>query len=617
MREAVWGTQLADSTLPSLAFPPSDVDLKWPLPVASAIPTKPSIKSPSGHMSASQAPDNGVSLGHDFSMTPGPKLQLTHSPQRPFTTLPQVCDVDYQGSSTHSPPPPSGKSPRSSNPVSTQAMCHADVELSQLNHRSRGLMNSLSLTHTHTPHPHAGSHAYISKVGGIPGVAGAHLFLGSPTPTKRQRTSQTCEKCRERKAKCNGARPTCQRCAARAQIYEYAKERQTKKPDKTPPPRYSVSDVVSLSTPIIPNRFKYVWPTADCSSAQNDGSLTLPSPPIVSPTQHCLVATSHLVLTPPKPTQKQAEGNGTTATTKSSTDPQISFSENGGCSQRTTGAVPMLGRRNTSPPLALGFKPVNSSPLVFYSPTPICQLPTIDMILIIAGTIEAGRQRTPVGRKNSVPTRGKAHGMVLSPGSSHKFSRQPFHVQLLGFIDNIMEGLTVSSLLGRVMQAHISVTSIFILPDIYELKMFQPSEVPIHFVGDLRASDPDRSEVIHLKEDTNPNSGPHRILGDLSSLCLLVSDKQPNMPVTKGSCIQHPRLGYERSEADTILPKPFGESGSTKTATTPPSATPGTEHQNNSNDPPQAFEVTAVKLLAFLLASHDTLKQLSGPIKGS
>ncbi|KAG8929129.1 hypothetical protein FRC02_005966 [Tulasnella sp. 418] len=67
------------------------------------------------------------------------------------------------------------------------------------------------------------------------GSAGAGgLFLRSPTPTKRQRTSQACEKCRERKAKCNGARPTCQRCAARGLPCEYAKERRLRGPSKVP-----------------------------------------------------------------------------------------------------------------------------------------------------------------------------------------------------------------------------------------------------------------------------------------------------------------------------------------------------------------------------------------------
>lgn len=37
--------------------------------------------------------------------------------------------------------------------------------------------------------------------GSVPGATGNSLFLRSPTPTKRQRTNQACEKCRDRKAK--------------------------------------------------------------------------------------------------------------------------------------------------------------------------------------------------------------------------------------------------------------------------------------------------------------------------------------------------------------------------------------------------------------------------------
>lgn len=40
-----------------------------------------------------------------------------------------------------------------------------------------------------------------SLLSGTSGPGGAGVFLRSPTPTKRQRTSQACEKCRDRKAK--------------------------------------------------------------------------------------------------------------------------------------------------------------------------------------------------------------------------------------------------------------------------------------------------------------------------------------------------------------------------------------------------------------------------------
>ncbi|KAF8610316.1 hypothetical protein BDV93DRAFT_601348 [Ceratobasidium sp. AG-I] len=42
---------------------------------------------------------------------------------------------------------------------------------------------------------------------------------------KIKRTFQACQKCRQRKAKCNGARPSCQHCTTRGLACEYAKER--------------------------------------------------------------------------------------------------------------------------------------------------------------------------------------------------------------------------------------------------------------------------------------------------------------------------------------------------------------------------------------------------------
>ncbi|KAG8863080.1 hypothetical protein FRB96_009260 [Tulasnella sp. 330] len=58
------------------------------------------------------------------------------------------------------------------------------------------------------------------------------MFMRSPTPTKRQRTNQACEKCRDRKAKCNGGRPTCARCALRGLVCEYAKQRRMRGPNR-------------------------------------------------------------------------------------------------------------------------------------------------------------------------------------------------------------------------------------------------------------------------------------------------------------------------------------------------------------------------------------------------
>ncbi|KIJ69159.1 hypothetical protein HYDPIDRAFT_105734 [Hydnomerulius pinastri MD-312] len=51
------------------------------------------------------------------------------------------------------------------------------------------------------------------------------FFCRTPLSTTRQRASQACEKCRERKTKCSGERPVCQRCRSRGLICEYAQSK--------------------------------------------------------------------------------------------------------------------------------------------------------------------------------------------------------------------------------------------------------------------------------------------------------------------------------------------------------------------------------------------------------
>ncbi|OCH88831.1 hypothetical protein OBBRIDRAFT_836276 [Obba rivulosa] len=48
----------------------------------------------------------------------------------------------------------------------------------------------------------------------------------------RLRTAQACEKCRIRKAKCSGDRPTCARCVTRGLVCEYAAQRKMRGPNK-------------------------------------------------------------------------------------------------------------------------------------------------------------------------------------------------------------------------------------------------------------------------------------------------------------------------------------------------------------------------------------------------
>jgi hypothetical protein len=183
---------------------------------------------------------------HEFSITPGSQFTPNFGPsfaqRQPFQMMPQVVDhpVDYRRSSPHSAPPSGGNSPWNTGSITTQeVMYHPDVDVSKFNRGSRGSMNSLSLASMRTSHPlSSNGHAYTPTVGArphglsvsivnsndeqpwnlipysmpfaqdnangsaaIPGMAGGSFFLRSPTPTKRQRTNQACEKCRERKAK--------------------------------------------------------------------------------------------------------------------------------------------------------------------------------------------------------------------------------------------------------------------------------------------------------------------------------------------------------------------------------------------------------------------------------
>lgn len=66
-----------------------------------------------------------------------------------------------------------------------------------------------------------GNNYHNYEYGTLPGPEGACIFLRSPTPVKNQRTSQACKKCRERKAKCSGTRPSCERCIARGHTCVY------------------------------------------------------------------------------------------------------------------------------------------------------------------------------------------------------------------------------------------------------------------------------------------------------------------------------------------------------------------------------------------------------------
>ncbi|EJU00721.1 hypothetical protein DACRYDRAFT_100766 [Dacryopinax primogenitus] len=77
------------------------------------------------------------------------------------------------------------------------------------------------------------------------------LFIKPSLPCGRQRIEQACDKCRERKARCNGGRPTCARCQQRGYECTYAPERRMRGPNKVKkPPSKGIqprSSVTSLS----------------------------------------------------------------------------------------------------------------------------------------------------------------------------------------------------------------------------------------------------------------------------------------------------------------------------------------------------------------------------------
>ncbi|QRV88003.1 Fungal Zn(2)-Cys(6) binuclear cluster domain [Ceratobasidium sp. AG-Ba] len=228
--------------------------------------------------SAHTAYDNLYDWHHD-ARSPFPDQLAPVPTMRPFDYEHQPGFLpDYRGASPASASPSGGSSPWSTASFPTQdVLVHPDVDLAKFNRGSRGSLGSLALpsmrpvhhvpsnarayTPTSVARPHSLAFAHEPKeenpwnlVSWQPfnqdNSGAAAFFLRSPTPTKRQRTNQACEKCRERKAKCNGARPTCQRCQARGHICEYAKERRMRGPNKTGRrgSQADIEDPVDLST---------------------------------------------------------------------------------------------------------------------------------------------------------------------------------------------------------------------------------------------------------------------------------------------------------------------------------------------------------------------------------
>lgn len=89
----------------------------------------------------------------------------------------------------------------------------------------------------------------LNAMGAMP-LPNPQFWFGK-APPGRQRTNQACEKCRDRKTKCTGERPSCNRCSQRGYICEYASEHRVRGPAKNRR-RTAASIDLTASTPISP-----------------------------------------------------------------------------------------------------------------------------------------------------------------------------------------------------------------------------------------------------------------------------------------------------------------------------------------------------------------------------
>ncbi|THH13595.1 hypothetical protein EW146_g6643 [Bondarzewia mesenterica] len=108
------------------------------------------------------------------------------------------------------------------------------------------------------------------RAGTLPGPEGDCIFLRSPTPLKNQRATEACKKCRERKAKCSGARPSCARCTSRGYTCQYASETQPENgPSKNRRRRREAAAVVA-SVPKVHVMGKDIAPEKDYPALVRD-----------------------------------------------------------------------------------------------------------------------------------------------------------------------------------------------------------------------------------------------------------------------------------------------------------------------------------------------------------
>ncbi|CAL1708362.1 unnamed protein product [Somion occarium] len=130
---------------------------------------------------------------------------------------------------------------------------------------------------------------YRYKVGCLPGPGGACIFLRTPTPVEKRRTTQACVTCRERKAKCSGSRPACARCLSRGVSCEYGPDpkrnrvesKQTQRYHHSFPHPYSPRDSCSSSVSSTSDRFDdspLPYASSEFSPKFEDESLAVLSP---------------------------------------------------------------------------------------------------------------------------------------------------------------------------------------------------------------------------------------------------------------------------------------------------------------------------------------------------
>ncbi|KZT54439.1 hypothetical protein CALCODRAFT_14112 [Calocera cornea HHB12733] len=81
-------------------------------------------------------------------------------------------------------------------------------------------------------HQYGGTMTSTAGYGGLAPSFDNTMFIKQTLPCGRQRIEQACEKCRERKARCNGGRPTCARCLQRGYECNYAPERRMRGPNR-------------------------------------------------------------------------------------------------------------------------------------------------------------------------------------------------------------------------------------------------------------------------------------------------------------------------------------------------------------------------------------------------